>query len=106
MYYGPRSYGLYNPQDTKSAQWSGSAIGRDTGAEMQKGHDHISAMDSQAHAEDQQNRQQSMWQASHDRNLQAAEQARRAYDSETARMGQEKKFGVLANLLGAPRRIV
>lgn len=42
----------------------------------------------------------------HERSLQGQEQQRRAYESETARMGQEQKYNVLGNLLGAPRRIV
>jgi hypothetical protein len=103
MYYGPRSHSLYSPQDTKSVQWFGSNVGRDVGSEMQKGHDHISAMDAQAESENQQARQQSMWQAAHERNLQASEQARRQYDSETARAGQQQKYGLLSNLLGGNR---
>jgi hypothetical protein len=44
-----------------------------------------------------------MWQAAHERNLQASEQARRQYDSETARAGQQQKYGLLSNLLGGNR---
>lgn len=40
-----------------------------------------------------------------ERGLQSQEQQRRAYDSNTARMGQQQKFNVLGNLLGAPRRM-
>jgi hypothetical protein len=60
-------------------------------------------MDAQAESENQQARQQSMWQAAHERNLQASEQARRQYDSETARAGQQQKYGLLSNLLGGNR---
>lgn len=35
----------------------------------------------------------------HERGLQKAEQARRQYDSETQRQGQQQKFGVLGGLL-------
>jgi hypothetical protein len=45
-------------------------------------------------------------QQEHEKGLQQQEQQRRSYDSETARMGQEQKYGVLGQLLGAPRRIV
>ena len=42
-------------------------------------------------------------QQEHEKGLQAQEQARRQYDSETARIGQEKKYGLLSNLLGGTR---
>lgn len=45
-------------------------------------------------------------QQEHEKQLQAQEQQRRQYDSETARMGQEQKYGLLGGLLGQPRRIV
>lgn len=38
-------------------------------------------------------------QQEHEKNLQAQEQQRRQYDSETNRMGQQQKFGVLRSLL-------
>lgn len=38
-------------------------------------------------------------QQEHEKGLQAQEQKRRAYDSETARMGQQAKFSVLGDLL-------
>lgn len=38
-------------------------------------------------------------QQEHEKGLQAQEQQRRQYDSETARMGQEKKYGLLGGLL-------
>ncbi len=38
-------------------------------------------------------------QQEHEKRLQAQEQQRRQYDSETARQGQEKKYGLLGNLL-------
>jgi hypothetical protein len=38
-------------------------------------------------------------QQEHEKNLQAQEQQRRQYDSETARMGQDKKYGLLGGLL-------
>lgn len=44
-------------------------------------------------------------QQEHEKGLQQQEQQRRQYDSETARMGQQQKYGVLSHLLGAPRRI-
>lgn len=44
-------------------------------------------------------------QEEHEKQLQAQEQQRRQYDSETSRMGQQQKFNVLGNLLGAPRRM-
>jgi hypothetical protein len=44
-------------------------------------------------------------QQEHEKGLQAQEQARRQYDSETARMGQEKKYGVLSSLLGGTTTI-
>lgn len=44
-------------------------------------------------------------QQEHEKGLQQQEQQRRQYDSETNRMGQEQKYGLLGNLLGAPRRI-
>lgn len=43
--------------------------------------------------------QNAMQQSQHENNLQASEQMRRHYDSQTARMGQEKKYGLLGNLL-------
>lgn len=42
-------------------------------------------------------------QQEHEKGLQAQEQARRQYDSETARMGQQQKYGLLSNLLGGTR---
>lgn len=36
----------------------------------------------------------------HERLLQQQEQQRRQYDSETQRMGQDKKYGVLSGLIG------
>ena len=44
---------------------------------------------------------QEMQRQQHESGLQSQEQRRRQYDSETARMGQEKKYGLLGNLLGA-----
>lgn len=38
-------------------------------------------------------------QQEHEKQLQAQEQQRRQYDSETARMGQDKKYGLLGGLL-------
>ena len=38
-------------------------------------------------------------QQEHEKRLQAQEQQRRQYDSETARQGQEKKYGLLGGLL-------
>lgn len=42
-------------------------------------------------------------QQSHERALQQQEQQRRAYDSETQRMGQQQKYGLLGGLLGSNR---
>lgn len=38
-------------------------------------------------------------QQEHEKNLQAQEQQRRQYDSETARIGNQQKYGLLGNLL-------
>ena len=38
-------------------------------------------------------------QQEHEKRLQMEEQQRRTYDSQTARMGQDKKYGILSNLL-------
>lgn len=38
-------------------------------------------------------------QQEHEKRLQAQEQQRRAFDSETARQGQDKKWNVIGNLL-------
>lgn len=99
MYYGPRTYGLYSPQDTKSAMWNAGMAGYDKGAEMSKAHSQLDAQDAQGEQEEAQNRAMGMYQAAHERNLQAAEQQRRAYDSETARQGQQQKWNVLSGLL-------
>lgn len=45
-------------------------------------------------------RQQQAAQAAHERSLQTQEQQRRMYDSQSARIGQRQKFGVLGGLLG------
>lgn len=44
---------------------------------------------------------QEMQRQQHESGLQSQEQQRRMFDSQTARMGQEKKYGLLGNLLGA-----
>lgn len=99
MYFGQRTAGMYNPQDTKKAMWGGSIVGRDTGEEMAKGHEALDAQDAAGQMEYAQNRAASQAQNQHEMGLQAAEQQRRMYDSQTARMGQQQKFGLLGGLL-------
>jgi len=99
MYIGPRAMRLYDPADTKKAMWNTGLSGMDNASEMAKGHDHLDAQDAQAAQEESQNRMMGMYQAAHERNLQAAEQQRRAYDSETARQGENRKWNVIGNLL-------
>jgi hypothetical protein len=98
-YMGSRGVGVYDPIDTKKAQWSGSLVGMDRGNEMAKAHEHLDRQDEEGRQEYHQNRAQATWQAAHERNLQASEAQRRQYDSETARMGQDKKYGLLGGLL-------
>lgn len=45
-------------------------------------------------------RQRTLAQEAHERSLQNQEQQRRMYDSESARIGQRQKYGVLGGLLG------
>ncbi len=99
MYYGPRTVRMYDPGDIKKISWDVGSHGADVGKEMSKAGDQLGAQDAAAQREHDMGMQQSMHQAAHERNLQAAEQQRRAYDSETARTGQKQKFGVLQSLL-------
>lgn len=99
MYYGPRSVGLYGPLDTKSSMWNAGMAGYDKGAEMSKAHSYLDAKDAEGEQQAAQNQAMGMYQAAHERNLQAAEQQRRAYDSESARQGQQQKWNVIGNLL-------
>jgi hypothetical protein len=95
--------GLYSPQDTKSAVWGGSLIGRDVGSEMQRGHEALDAQDAEGRAEYAKVFANNMAQSAHERGLQSAEQQRRLYDSQTQRLGQQQKYGVLGGLLGGMR---
>jgi hypothetical protein len=90
---------MYDPGDIKKISWDVGSHGADVGKEMSKAADHLSAQDAAAQQEHDMGMQQSMYQAAHERNMQAAEQQRRAYDSETTRTGQQQKFGVLQSLL-------
>lgn len=99
MYYGPRSVKLYDPQAIKKVSWDVGSVGADIGKEMSKASDHLDAQDAVAQQEHDENRMMGMHQAAHERNLQAAEQQRRAYDSQTARDAQQRKFSVLGDLL-------
>lgn len=99
MYYGPRKASVYDPQDVKSAMWSGSSLGRQIGTEMDKWHGVLDAQDAQARAAQQRQQAQQAQQAQHEQSLQAAEQQRRAYESETNRMGQSQKYSLLGGLL-------
>lgn len=99
MYYGPRTVRMYDPGDIKKISWDVGSHGADVGKEMSKAGDHLSAQDAAAQREHDMGMQQSMYQAAHERNLQSAEQQRRAYDSETTRGAQKQKFGVLQSLL-------
>lgn len=102
MYYGQRQVNLYDPIDSMSVA-SGGMSPRERGAEMQKWHDKLDRQDEKAQQEHDMGMQQSMYQAAHERNLQAAEQQRRAYDSQTARQtaldNQARKYSVLGDLL-------
>jgi len=90
---------MYDPGDIKRISWDVGSYGSDMGKEMSKASDALDAQDARAQQEHDMGMQQSMYQAAHERNLQAAEQQRRAYDSQTARDAQQRKFGVLGELL-------
>ncbi len=105
MYYGPRKASVYDPQDVKSAMYGGSTLGRQVGTEMDKWHSVLDSQDAQARAAHQRQQALQDQQARHEQSLQAAEQQRRAYDSETNRMGQSQKMSLLGGLLGSPRRL-
>lgn len=100
MYYGRQSVGIYDPLDTKSAQWGGSTVGRQLGTEMDKASKRVEEQDAQAAAEHNRQVADSYAQGQHERSLQSQEQQRRMYDSQSARMGQQQKYGLLSGLLG------
>lgn len=99
MYYGQRNVRMYDPGDIKKISWDVGSHGADVGKEMTKASNTLDEQDARAQQEHDMGMQQSMHQAAHERNLQAAEQQRRAYDSETAREAQNRKFSVLGDLL-------
>ena len=100
MYFGRQAAGLYDPIDAKKAQYSGSLAGSDAGAEMGKLRQRVDEQDRAAAAEHARRMQDSFAQSQHERGMMQAEQQRRMYDSETARMGQQQKYSVLGGLLG------
>jgi|688.fasta_scaffold32422_5 hypothetical protein len=101
MYYGQRNVRMYDPGDIKKISWDVGSHGADVGKEMTKASNTLDEQDARAQQEHDMGMQQSMYQAAHERNLQAAEQQRRAYDSQTARDAQQRKFSVLDGLRGA-----
>lgn len=104
MYYGPRTVRMYDPHEIKKMSWDIGSHSADVGREMDKASDVLSAQDAQAQQYHDMGIQQSMHQAAHERNLQAAEQQRRNYDSMANREAQQRKFSVLGSLVDKAMR--
>jgi hypothetical protein len=85
MYYGQRNVRMYDPGDIKKISWDVGSHGADVGKEMTKASNTLDEQDARAQQE-------------HDMGMQ---QQRRAYDSQTARDAQQRKFSVLDGLRGA-----
>lgn len=99
MYFGRQATGLYSPEDQNSIMYGGSTLGRHIAQQMANVRPGIEQADAQAAAEHQRSMADSYAQAAHERNLQASEQRRRMYDSETQRMGAQQRNNVLSGLL-------
>jgi len=105
MYWGRQAAGLYSQDDQNKAMYGGSSVGRDTAQYMANMRPKIEEQENQAASEMQQEMMRARGQEDHERNLQAAEQQRRMFDSQTQRMGQAQKYGVLSKLLGGRHAI-
>lgn len=99
MYYGRQTVGMYDKDDEKNLMYGGSLIGRDAAQNSANNRAGVEADDAAARQEYFQNQMQQQYQAAHERNLQAAEQQRRAFDSQANAAGQAMKYSVLSGLL-------